>query len=130
MFTQKFATVFAVMAMVFATLSFAAPANAQHYNQGGVIPCSADDYRFVQGQRGGWRSNCQQPRRQYQQRTYQRQHYQQHRTYQQQPVRAAAPAVASCGNFCAQVSDVCRTGFRLVAAPPSVSRSGFFCVPN
>lgn len=38
-------------------LSFtSAPAIA--YDQGGVIPCSADDYRFVQGRRGGWKSNC------------------------------------------------------------------------
>ena len=38
------------------TLSFASPATARPYTQGGVIPCSADDFRFVQGR--GWVSNC------------------------------------------------------------------------
>lgn len=40
-----------------APISFTTPAAAgQRYDQGGVVPCSADDYRFVPGR--GWVSNC------------------------------------------------------------------------
>ncbi len=45
-----------VALVVVATFTTSASAQYRRYDQGGVIPCSADDYRFVQGR--GWVSNC------------------------------------------------------------------------
>ena len=50
---RKFILCFIVLA--FTSAFVPSPAAAQ-YRQGGVVPCSADDYRFVPGR--GWVSNC------------------------------------------------------------------------